>query len=143
MCYIHPPRAATTTRGAQRHSHGRQYQTVALVLYCACLIAAPRAVGTRAFIPGLFLTRLLLLSPWLLAMSNKQEGSIDKVIAAIGSTVALVLALGQLPLDWTLGWQPSITTELKALNDNHAVSALGYDLCIGLCSTLLLFYSGK
>jgi hypothetical protein len=142
MCYLHPHRAATTTRGAQRHSHGHRYQTVPLLLYCSCLIAVPRAVGTWAFIPGLFLTRLLLLSPWLLAMSNKQEGAIDSVITPIGSTVALLLALGQLPLDWTLGWQPSITTGLKALNDNHAVSALGYDLCIGLCSTLIYVVLG-
>jgi hypothetical protein len=106
------------------------------VCYIQCLLAAPTTVGTATFFPILFATRALLPSPWFVVWTLGNAGSGNMIGK---ETLAFVVASLVLLERWQPERPKSISQTLDALNDNHAVSALGYDLLIGHSSLLIHF----
>ena len=129
-----------------KQAPGLTWQLAPLLTYMVCLIAAPHCVGTSWFFPVLFLTRLLLFSRLIdLRPSAKPELSGDSasmtpafplfedykwttVYFCLGAWVLSVIHLTQA--------MPFLEA-LAAINFNPAVSALGYDLLIGLASLVI------
>ena len=111
-----------------------------VMCYMQCLLAAPNTVGSPAFFPLLFATRLLLLSPLLVVWITRRHERFPGGQRRYGnvmfsrSTVTFVLAMWLLIERWSPWWPGSVKEAVDALNGNHAVSALGYDLVIGLLS---------
>ena len=121
----------------------QKYRLVAVLVtmaYLQCLITAPSTLGSPNFLPLLFATRLLLLSPLLVALTLERNAHTLKQGQRYGNVmyrthiVTIVLA-GWYIIEQGASWWPKDVREaLDALDLNHAVSALGYDLVIGVVS---------
>ena len=129
-----------------RQAPGLTRQLAPLLAYMVCLIAMPYCVGTSWFFPVLFLTRFLLFSrmielrPGVKPESSEKSASVTPafplfedykwtiVYFCLGAWVLSVVHLTQ-----AMPFQGA----LAAVNFNSAVSALGYDLLVGLASLVI------
>lgn len=117
------------------------YRLVAVVVtmaYLQCLITAPGTIGSPYFLLVLFATRLLLLSPLLIA-SMLQRQSVSNSEQHFGNVMYRTHIITIVFAGWYImeqgAWRPkSLDEAIKVLHRNHAISALGYDLVISLVS---------
>ena len=129
-----------------KQAPGLTWQLAPLLAYMMCLIAAPHCVGTSCFFPVLFLTRFLLFSRMIeLRPSAKSDSSRDPVSVTPAfplfedykwSIVYFCLGAWVLSVIHLTQAMPFLEA-LAAVNFNPAVSALGYDLLIGLASLVI------
>ena len=102
----------------------------ALFCYHQCLHVAPQTVGSAMLFPVLFATRLLLLSPLFVVWLSKQRYEVG-----IFTKYLVVACSGWLLADsWYTWWPATMEGAVDALHANPALSALGYDLLIGVGS---------
>ena len=120
---------------------GSQFIAVVVsVCYLQCLLVAPETVGSWALFPMLFATRLLLLSPILVVWMSRRKQHSQKRYGLVMRTrdiIILVIALWMSMEGWSPWWPGSIGEAVDALHVNAAVSALGYDLVIGVSSLVV------
>lgn len=117
-------------------------QCAVALTYLGVVAAAPYSVATRYFFPVLFATRILLFAPYQALGPVRRESRSEQVHPGrLGSLMkgyswffALVLVGGVLTQLAQTGRTNSLACTLAALNCNPAVSALGYDVLIGMAS---------
>lgn len=128
------------------------WQILPLAIYYMNLILLPRTVGTRAFIPVILSTRILLICPLLIShlCSRIFRGvpkSTVEVPRAYGAaywciiSCSAVLFVGQtvIPLKDGAG----ISRVVAAINDQPAVSALGWDFLLAIVSLITWISTGS
>jgi len=117
-------------------------QCAVALTYLGVVAAAPYSVATRYFFPVLFATRILLFAPYQALGPVRREYHSEQVqLGQSGSLMkeyswffALVLVGGVLTQLAQTARTSSLACTLAALNCNPAVSALGYDVFIGMAS---------
>lgn len=134
---------------------GPRNQMLLLALYLAVLYIAPFTLDTRALIPVVLLTRVLLLYPYL-GLSPRQisvesaksptevagrrymDHELWMAYKSSFSTITIGYILLQLAhsfLNSPIAF-PFSTYVIRAINNDSAVSALGYDLVVALSSVM-------
>ncbi|KAK5436479.1 hypothetical protein LTR34_002110 [Exophiala xenobiotica] len=117
-------------------------QCAVALTYLGVVAAAPYSVATRYFFPVLFATRILLFAPYQ-ALGPVQHKSpseqvhprrMGSLMKEYGRFFAPALVGGVLMQLAQTARTSSFASTLAALNCNPAVSALGYDVLIGLAS---------
>jgi hypothetical protein len=117
-------------------------QCAVALTYLGVVAAAPYSVATRYFFPVLFATRILLFAPYQAVGPVQQKsrsgqvhpGRPGSLTKEYGWFFALVLVGGVLMQLAQTARTSRFAGILAALNCNPAVSALGYDVLIGLAS---------
>jgi hypothetical protein len=117
-------------------------QCAVALTYLGVVAAAPYSVATRYFFPVLFATRILLFAPYQALSLVQQESRSEQVhpgrtgslMKEYGWFFAPVLVGGVLMQLAQTARTSRFAGILAALNCNPAVSALGYDILIGLAS---------
>lgn len=100
---------------------------------------ASRVLGTRWFIHIIFIIRVLLLTPYLIAKYPKHGSSTTmRRLAKYKWTVllpALYMTIQSMRI-WRIG------SLMQSLNNNPATAALGYDAIVAI-SSLVILYADK
>ena len=124
--------------------------TILHVLFYALLFTIPLAINTPVFIPVILAVRLLLCAPLYLpsAQTPSYKSSVAVIVPFVASRMAFITETGPEALlqgikedpGWWIGVSPAaIKTVLSAVNDNHAVQALGWDAVISAGSGLIWY----
>ena len=133
---LSPSSSTTSLRYARPTTH---YYLI--LSYLACLFAAPKAIGTSYFFPVLFATRALLLTPYFLRCPGKKStfSYTNHALPSEGSQNdgLMFFILSAVVLDVVQSLSMTSLPSLPAINENHAVGALGYDFLIGLGSLIV------
>jgi hypothetical protein len=141
---------------------GPAYQVFPLTLYIAALSLAPSTVDGRSLIPVVLLTRLLLLYPYLgfqptrssclesrTSLNEVSEKQYDDSELWLGYKATIVT----ISIGYVLLQLPHLTRVSSidfahfqdipsAVNNDSAVSALGYDLLLAI-SSLAVWYMAR
>ena len=129
----------------------QEYRLVAVVVtmaYLQCLITAPGTTGSPYFLLTLFATRILLLSPLLIASMLQRQSTSNPQHQHFGNVMFRTHIVTIVGAGWYImeqgAWRPkSVDEAIKVLNHNHAISALGYDLVISLVSLGVYIVLGR
>ena len=118
--------------------------TIPQSLFYALIITIPLAINTPVFIPSILAVRLLLFAPLFLpsARTPSYKSAMVVVVPFLASCTAFIMENGpeallqgikEVPGSWYGASPAAMKTVLSAVNDNHAVQALGWDavICVG------------
>lgn len=119
-------------------------------LFYALLFIIPLSVDTPVFIPVILAVRLLLFVPLLLpsARAPSYRPAVVFIVPMLASSIAFIVENGlgnllrRMKADPRWGYEVSaavIKTVASAVNDNHAVQALGWDAVISMASGLVWY----
>ncbi len=115
--------------------------------YLGTLAAAPASVGTSWFFPLLFTTRFLLFAPYLILRPSsplgKGQGQRGRAVCprsdCLRTLLTPIVVVGAVLQVVQTSRTNNFLAILEALNDNPAVSTLGYDFIIAASSIGLFF----
>ena len=148
------PSQSTHSSSKSEAPHFSRYisgpHTILQVLFYALLFTIPLSINTPVFIPVILAVRLLLFVPLYLpsAQTLSYPSAMAVVAPFLASFTAYIVENGPEALlqgvkadpgSWYGVFPAAFKTVLSAVNDNHAVQALGWDAMISVGSGLIWY----
>lgn len=135
----------------QNQSHLNQEETllqkITFTVFYSLLLTIPIWNNTTWFIPSILIIRLLLLAPLLVPLDDPPGFNFQTyLVPFLASFAAFLCGTSTMSQDLNLpsesAWYHIVVAIVKralsAINDNHAVQALGWDMLISVSSSGLL-----